>query len=69
MHQVPAFPLLCLLMIPKTLRLPAKLGRMDIPAAVYPLAGNQLVEHFMKHNVFKYIARDKGLIQEAMDTN
>jgi hypothetical protein len=66
---MPAFPLLCLLMRPKTLRLPAKLGRMYIPASVYPLAGNQLVEHLVEYDVFKYIAGNKGLVKEAMDAN
>ena len=63
------FPLLCLPMITETLFLLAKFGRVGVPATIYLLTRDQLMQHLVIHDIFDNILRDERLIKERMDAD
>ena len=66
---MPAFPLLCFPVISETLCMSAKFGRVDTPAAVHALTGDQCMQHLVEDDIFNHILRDKRLIKQSVDAD
>lgn len=64
-----ALPLLCFPMIAETLLMSAEFRRVDTPAAIHTLPGNQCMQHLVEDDVFNNVLRDKRLIEQSMDTD